>query len=330
MMLLLVTLLSLLLLLATSSQHTASSSVSSTQPISTTLASSATFRDEDADSAAALACNAAGGARRYLLPGESPARCIDGTNPAFFLRRGKGDGANKWLVYFEGGGWCFSLDLCEIRAKTVLGSSKYYPTCLARNDLKDFLSDSPKTNPLFHNWNIVQVKYCDGSSYAGEIDIPYHGKTMYFRGKINREETIKALLSLGMNVASEIAICGCSAGGLAIYLGVDQMAQQIKESNPMAIVRAISFSGFFLDYSSKIPTNPTKDDGVWNGNLDYANAMRNNFNWMNISSGANPSCLSHSQRKSHDPSQCIFARYLAPHITTPIFSIQVPGLAQIS
>ena len=36
---------------------------------------------------------------------------------------------------------------------------------------------------------------------------------------MDRDETIRSLLASGMANASEIVISGCSAGGLAIFLG---------------------------------------------------------------------------------------------------------------
>jgi hypothetical protein len=268
-----------------------------------------------------------GNAKKYVLPEETGAKCMDGSLPAFYFRKGKGEGIRKWLIYFEGGGWCFDLELCQTRSSTVLGSSKDYPNCISEGkygQLVDFLSIEPKGNPLFHNWNIVFVKYCDASSYAGEADLQYQGRTMYFRGRINRDETIRYLLNhLSMNTASEVAISGCSAGGLAIYLGIDQMADIIRNQNPQTVIRGISFSGFFLDYSTIIKAPKTKDDGVWDGYLDYGMAMRNIFQWMNISAGANPHCIQSHISHSQNLTNCIFARHLAPHLSTPVFSIQV-------
>ena len=31
--------------------------------------------------------------------------CLDGTNPGFYITKGSGTGANKWVLYFKGGGW---------------------------------------------------------------------------------------------------------------------------------------------------------------------------------------------------------------------------------
>lgn len=71
----------------------------------------------------------------YTLPASSQARCLDGSLPMFYLRKGTGEGKNKWLIYFEGGGWCFDLPACKARAKTVLGSSNDYPRCLSKGCL---------------------------------------------------------------------------------------------------------------------------------------------------------------------------------------------------
>jgi hypothetical protein len=47
--------------------------------------------------------------RYFLSSTQTQARCIDGSRPAFYIRKGHGDGKNKWFVFFEGGGWCFDM-----------------------------------------------------------------------------------------------------------------------------------------------------------------------------------------------------------------------------
>ena len=96
------------------------------------------------------------------------AKCLDGSKPAYYYRPGHGEGKDKWIVFFEGGGWCYDLEQCYLRSKTVLGSSKDYTPTLDNEVLKFYLSSSEQTNPLMFNWNTVLVKYCDGSSYAGD------------------------------------------------------------------------------------------------------------------------------------------------------------------
>lgn len=153
------------------------------------------------------------------------------------------------------------------------------------------------------------------------------GKKLYFKGKNNRDATIRSLLSKGMEKASQIVITGCSAGGLGIYLGIDQMAEIIRQSNPLAIVRGLSDSGFFLDYTSDYRSPEThlphgKDEASINGLVDYSQAMKNVFQFTNMSAGAHPQCVKSMEEKNH-VENCVFAENLVGFIKTPLFALQV-------
>lgn len=68
--------------------------------------------------------------------------CLDGSPPVYYIRKGYGGGAHKWVIFYGGGGWCLhdscmqgdeaclaraqekaGLDTCEARAHTEFGSS---------------------------------------------------------------------------------------------------------------------------------------------------------------------------------------------------------------
>jgi hypothetical protein len=64
--------------------------------------------------------------------------------------------------------------------------------------MKYYMSGSKTSNPMMYNWNTVLVKYCDGSSFAGDIEVKYKVTTFlnyyyyyyyyyYFHIKLNRE-----------------------------------------------------------------------------------------------------------------------------------------------
>jgi hypothetical protein len=93
------------------------------------------------------------------------ARCLDGTPPSFYVRRGYGSGLHKWVIFFEGGGWCYDMEQCYLRSKTELGSSGNNPP---HKVSPLYLSGEGHLNPLMHNWNSIHVEYCDGSSFAGD------------------------------------------------------------------------------------------------------------------------------------------------------------------
>lgn len=67
-------------------------------------------------------------------------------------------------MHMEGGGWCYNEDACLQRSKTDLGSSKNWQP---KTELSGFLSDDPHFNPIFYNWNVIFLMYCDGASFTG-------------------------------------------------------------------------------------------------------------------------------------------------------------------
>ena len=115
---------------------------------------------------------------------------------------------------------------------------------------------------------------------------------------------------------------------LGVYLGIDEMANMIRKVNPHIHIVALADSGYFLDYENegiwdlnlKHKTS-IADEAIVQGKLSYGTAMRHVFDFMNISAGVHRNCL--LSNRETNISNCIFAKYLTPHIHTPIFSTQV-------
>ena len=84
------------------------------------------------------------------------AKCLDGTPPAMYVLKGD---AKRWMVFIEGGGWCFTPDSCAGRAAGGGGSSKNNAPTM---DVGGLLSPDPVVNPRFYNWSMVFIRYCDG------------------------------------------------------------------------------------------------------------------------------------------------------------------------
>ena len=55
------------------------------------------------------------------------ALCLDGTPPGFYARNGSGVDADKWIVYFKGGGHCYNPSTCAEAATGAYGSSRHMP-----------------------------------------------------------------------------------------------------------------------------------------------------------------------------------------------------------
>ena len=48
---------------------------------------------------------------RILQSTERGAACLDGSPPAMYIHEGVGANADKFLVYFQGGGFCGNIDI---------------------------------------------------------------------------------------------------------------------------------------------------------------------------------------------------------------------------
>ena len=56
-----------------------------------------------------------------IMLDDPEARCLDGTQAAYYLARGVGSGQKKWLIFGEGKAWCLSAQDCLARAKAPDG-----------------------------------------------------------------------------------------------------------------------------------------------------------------------------------------------------------------
>ncbi|KAL6008606.1 Pectin acetylesterase 8 [Asimina triloba] len=83
------------------------------------------------------------------------------------------------------------------------------------------LSNSQQFNPDFYNWNRVKIRYCDGSSFTGDVEAVNKATGLHFRGARVWLAVIEDLLAEGMSSAENALLSGCSAGGLTSILHCD-------------------------------------------------------------------------------------------------------------
>ena len=234
---------------------------------------------------------------------------LDGSPAARYISRGD---PSRWLIYQQGGGWCSSWQECEARANTSLGSSKgYNATSTAVMLEQGYLSNDPRTNPLFAGFTKVYIPYGDGASQLGDVAAPITvtpgAPPIFFRGARVLRAMIEFLKAEGLGGATEVVISGCSAGGLSTYAHADTWAAAL----PGARVVAMPDSGFFLNYEAgSVPANET-----------FPARMRWTFDNANVSGGGllPPACTA-----AHPGAEwlCMFAENLAPTLRTPTFALQ--------
>ncbi|CAL9106791.1 unnamed protein product [Musa textilis] len=221
--------------------------------------------------------------------------CLDGSPPAYHFSPGFGSGMNNWLVHMEGGGWCTSVQDCLAQRDTFRGSSKYMKPL----SFSGILGNSQNSNPDFYNWNKVKIRYCDGSSFTGDVDEVDPATKLYFRGAKIWLAVIEDLLAKGMNKAENALLSGCSAGGLASILHCDKFHDLLPAG---ATVKCLSDAGYFINAKDITGTESIK--------AYYNEVVNTHGSAKNLPS----SCTSRMT-----PSMCFFPQYVVTQMRTPLF-----------
>ncbi|XP_061352229.1 pectin acetylesterase 8-like [Gastrolobium bilobum] len=224
--------------------------------------------------------------------------CLDGSPPAYHFDKGVGAGINNWIVHFEGGGWCNNVTTCLDRRDTRLGSSKKMDQQLS---FSGFFSNSQKFNPDFYNWNRIKVRYCDGSSFTGDVEAVDPATNLHFRGARVFVAVIEDLLAKGMKNAKNAILSGCSAGGLTSILQCDHFKALLPTSTK---VKCLSDAGYFIN---------VKDvSGAQHIQELYSQVVETHGSAKNLPT----SCTSRLS-----PGLCFFPQNVASQINTPIFFV---------
>ncbi len=241
---------------------------------------------------------------------------LDGSPQALYVRPGS---PRAWVLFFEGGGWCQSLEDCAKRANTSLGSSTFPTSGYAARDL---LSPNCTLNPRFCTHSMVYTQYLDGTSRASDAAEPAQvgGQSVFFRGHRTLQASLRALLSpqgpgAGMPslaAGEELIITGSSAGGLTVLLHADEIAAAVHEVSPGCAVRAIPEVGFFIDGES-----------IWGGQRIMSGVYARVADFSNITGGApeqvNAACVAATPPALR--ARCFMAEYTLPHVATPTFVV---------
>ncbi|KAJ6854220.1 pectin acetylesterase 7-like [Iris pallida] len=221
--------------------------------------------------------------------------CLDGSPPAYHFSPGFDSGVNNWLVHMEGGGWCRSTEECLARRDTYRGSS----TKMKLMSFSGILGNQQKSNPDFYNWNKVKVRYCDGSSFTGDVESVDPGTKLYYRGARIWQAVMDELLEKGMKNSENALLSGCSAGGLASILHCDKFRGLLPES---ATVKCLSDAGYFIEAKDISGADSIRDF--------YASVVATHDSAKNLPS----SCTT-----KNSPSLCFFPQYVVPEMSTPLF-----------
>lgn len=225
----------------------------------------------------------------------------------YYIREGS---AHKFLIFLEGGGWCYdshcsapsregTLGDCRQRAGGRLGSSRGWPR--TQDSYDGMLSADAGRNPVFHDWTLIYVPYCDGASFTGDTVID----DLHFRGQaILRSLIVELKAATGIRDAEQVVLSGGSAGASSVYFHVDTVAEELDLLR--GEVLGLPDAGFFLDLKDK--------DGIdcWPAQ------MRSLFGIIDGYKGLHRRCL---ERFFDEPSKCLFPENYADIISSRVFAL---------
>jgi len=247
---------------------------------------------------------------RLFREAEYPkARCLDGSMAGYYYRKGP---ANKYLIFLEGGGWCYdsncasptkagTLKDCTARSRTSLGSSGSWSS-EQDSYLTGMLSADFSKNPVFHNWTLVYVPYCDGASFSGDKEVG----GLHFRGRSILRSLIQELLtSTSVRGAEQVVLSGGSAGASAVYYHADSVAEQLALTSGRLF--ALPDAGFFLNLPDK--------DGINCWPLQ----MKGLFDIIGNYGDLNAGCL--KRFKNSQRWKCLYPENYVDLIETPLFAL---------
>ncbi|KAM1331740.1 hypothetical protein ACFX2H_043863 [Malus domestica] len=224
--------------------------------------------------------------------------CLDGSAPAYHFDKGFGAGINNWLVHVEGGGWCNTVEDCLDRKSNYRGSSTKMEKTMSFSGV---LGNKPKTNPDFYNWNRIKVRYCDGSSFTGDVEAVDPATNLHFRGARVFRAIIDELLAKGMKNAQNALLSGCSAGGLTSILHCDNFRSLLPVGTK---VKCLADAGYFIN--AKSLSGSEHIQGFYSEVVALHGSAKN----------LPASCTSRMS-----PGLCFFPQNVVPQTRTPIFLV---------
>lgn len=197
--------------------------------------------------------------KKYIS--DTNAICNDNTRATFYIGH---QSRQKWIVFFESGGFCASLEDCNERYRnqnsTIFMTSNGYPDKVTG---KDLLSASKDENPTFSHYTHVLVPYCSSDLWLGlktNPKKPFHfvddssEDNFSFRGQtIFRSVFLDLLQQYNLSDAEELILAGSSAGGVGVLNHAQWVLNHVIKSRGLNTkLFTIVDSGWFIDFQGSL------------------------------------------------------------------------------
>ncbi len=163
------------------------------------------------------------------------ARCMDNTIASYYIRFANNNNNNhsSWLIYFDGGWFCYSEESCEFRRQY----SPDFITSKHVNKQKIFTGILSSLK----QFNIIYAPYCSSDLWSGSSNKTHSHGYDIFHAIFHHQNYFPN--------AQQIIFTGFSAGGLGLFLNLPDL---LPKFSPNIDLRIIIDSAWFIDS----PDNP--------------------------------------------------------------------------
>ena len=141
-------------------------------------------------------------------PSDPSCQCADGSEHMFHSLDRDPD---KVLLYYQGGGACFSAETCDLESGTykVTTGEDDHP-----GDGATGIFDWDNPDNPFADWTVVFVPYCSGDVFQGDAEHAYTPElTIQHRGARHAQKGLDHVVETSPD-ASQLFVTGSSAGGV--------------------------------------------------------------------------------------------------------------------
>ena len=202
-------------------------------------------------------------------------KCAKGGEYAFSVRPGEKD---KLLVWFEGGGACWTAEECD--------RGFYTPQIDVNATNSRNLGIFDQSNPAnpFSGYSTVVVPYCTGDIHLGDRDTTYtlrndRGErrqfTIHHRGQVNAMAVLRWVQET-FPAPREIFVSGTSAGSYPSPFYASALARHYPQARVVALADAIGHRGLSV---------PAPDNNVWG----FPGVLRRHPGWERFPENWQPS-----------------------------------------
>ena len=239
---------------------------------------------------------------RYSLASYPDAVCNDRSDAAYyFTPSDSGAGAQPWVLYMQGGLWCYDAASCSARwaSSPVLMSSSSWPATF--DEIGGILSTFPASP--WRSANKVFLPYCSSDGWVGNVGASNATFGWAFRGQLIVEATIADLIARhGLGVGADVLFGGCSAGAVGAMLTIDYVAPMLPAGSRL---RGLLDSGVMLNMP---PYN--------NATVPLQAQTQQLYSLVNPAARVGSACR---EAFPAEPWKCLYGAFALQYVQTPYF-----------